>query len=132
MPIRGKSLLSIRIGSYMDKIPTYAVDTLIKGVDVILGRDWLLANRVIINYAKMTCTIRSHGSSKHSIHPLSRGHNDPKPATKDILACLKTQASDGSKEVSSDLISARKAMKALLKGADYLLVLFIIIIYNLY
>ena len=50
LQINGTARLSVRVGSYRDMIPTNVVSTLIEGIDLILGRDWLMANKVVINY----------------------------------------------------------------------------------
>jgi hypothetical protein len=106
----------------MEDVTSHAVDKLIDGVDMVFGQDWFLANKVIINYAKMTCTIRTFGNSKHTIYPLSRGtvidHNPTK-----ALAYLKMKASVEPENVSCDVISAKRAVKSLVKGMDYMILM---------
>ena len=117
LQIKGKSKVTVRMGTYSDKVKSYAVEQLIDGVDMIFGQDWFMENMVIINYAKMTCTIRGFGNVKHTIYPLSRGPakiNSPAKA----LAYMKVQASEGSSNVSCDVVSAKRAVKSLVKGAD--------------
>ena len=76
-------------------IQTNVVNTLIKGIDLILRRDWLIANKVVINYEKMNCTIRTHRNSRHAITPLTKGlDNDPEQ--NQTLAFLNTMTSDRS------------------------------------
>jgi hypothetical protein len=89
---------------------------------MIFGQGWFHANKVIINYAKMTCTIRTFGNSRHTIYPLSRGtvidHNPTK-----TLAYLQKKASEGSNDVSCDVVSAKRAVKSLVKGMDYMILM---------
>jgi hypothetical protein len=80
------------------------------------------ANKVIINYAKMTWTIRAYGNSKHTIYPLSRGEvTDHNPTN--TLTYLQLKAGEGSNDVSCDVISAKKGVKSLLKGMDYMILM---------
>jgi hypothetical protein len=122
LQIQGTGEVTIRVGSYMAEITSHAVNKLINGVDMVFGSDWMRANKVIINYAKMTCTIRAYGNSKHTIYPLSRGEvTDHNPTN--TLTYLQLKAGEGSNDVSCDVISAKKGVKSLLKGMDYMILM---------
>ena len=66
----------------------------------------------------MNCTIRTHGNSRHAITPLTKGlDNDPEQ--NQTLACLNTMSSDRSR--TCEIVSAKRAVKSLLKGTEYML-----------
>ena len=119
LQISGRTKTTIRVGSYMDKIQAYVVEQLIEGIDIILGHTWLKANKVMIDYAKLNCTIRAHGNTRHTVTPLSKGQDDDQ--SKGQVDHFLT-AMEQAPPQTCEKISPSRAAKALRNGADYLLV----------
>ena len=115
--LKGTIELPLRVGSYMQRVEMNVVDELMEGVDLILGTKWLRNNKVKINYAKMNCTIRTFGNARHTVTPLQKGHDyDPEREHVALLARALHQ-----NEQTCEVISPKRAVKALKRGADYLL-----------
>ena len=115
---RGTTHGRVQVGAYLDTVRTNVVDQLLEGVDLVLGGTWLRQNKVKIDYAKMICTIRSHGK-RITITPLIKGHgNDPEHRDVDRFMQVMQTAPPRPCEV----MSAKRAVRALKHGADYMFV----------
>ena len=65
----------------------------------------------------MNCTIRSFGNTRHTVTPLTKGHDyDPEHEVVAHIAQLLIEP-----EQTCEVISPKRAVKALKRGADYLL-----------
>jgi hypothetical protein len=117
LQIKGKTLLHLRVGGYFDKIPAMVVDTLVPGIGLILGDDWLITRKVNLDYDGPHACIKSHQKS-FKIYPLCRAADYETTAARVVAAAI--EKSEWLNK--TELMSAKQAIKAIRKGREYYMI----------
>ena len=115
--IYGTVNLPLRVGMHSTIIEAFVVDTLIEGVDLILGDPWQNHNRVVIDKGERRIKIRTPGKHTTIVYPLNGHHSE---SSGNARAFLHRQHNPEPVVVSA--ISAKTGWKALKKGADYMMI----------
>ena len=56
----GTCTFQLQLGKHTETITAYVLPDLLPGVQLILGQTWLTKNRVMLDFAKMRCTVQPH------------------------------------------------------------------------
>lgn len=108
IPIIGTVMVKVTIGTYTHTLEMYVVDTLVNGIGIILGEDFLFSQKVTLSYSKLTATISTSGCV---IYPVRTGDLHTR---NQYLINLITK---GDTEFTDNLIlTAKQAARALRKG----------------
>ena len=63
MKVEGTATLPMNIQRYAGKTEVHVIENLPEGIDVILGSDWMTAERAVLDYDKMVIRMSKYGCS---------------------------------------------------------------------
>ena len=104
----------IRIGKFVKTIPFLVVPELVTGFEAILGEDFLLKEKVDLQYSKEQAHINSENVT---VYPIQRGDVHTRSPTLYTLI----EVSRG-RRTDPELMSAKQAARALKKGHDHFMI----------
>jgi hypothetical protein len=111
IPVLGTVTATIRTGKLVHRCKFYVVQKLVPHISVILGEDFLITNKVKLDYEAQVAHITTAGCD---IYPVHRGDLHTRAELLINLVHKDTILSDFS---DKDLMSANQAARALKKGA---------------
>lgn len=130
--LKGSTNVPILIQKYMAMIPALIMPTLLPGIDIVLGMDWMRANGVLLDIPAMTCILNTpaNGSKKpiqiiadsQRSHTASSGGEVPAASNAGIEAMRRVCAALATR-TTPDLMSASAARRAIKKNTPGMLVI---------
>lgn len=120
----GTCTLPVKLQSYKGNVTALVLPTIVPGIDYILGQPWLLANKVKLDYAAVTCSI--HSTKRRTIvvagtHP-DKPSRETTPRVHYVRQALNVMATNHTGSAAPKIVSAHAAAKALRSGAHGMIV----------
>ena len=110
---KGTVTLPLRVGQFKTRITATVVETIVPGVEVVLGQAFQSFTQAIIDCGKNKTTLHHPCGRSCSIYPINH--------TTNIMCILMEQAQQSAGPMEADIISSKAANKHLKRGAPYLL-----------
>jgi len=110
---KGTVTLPLRVGQFKTRITATVVETIVPGVEVVLGQAFQSYTKAIIDCGKNKTTLHHPCGRSCSIYPINH--------TVNTMCILMEQAQQSAGPMAADIISAKAATKHLKRGAPYLL-----------
>ena len=110
---KGTVTLPLRVGQFKTRVTATVVETIVPGVEVVMGQAFQRQTSAIIDCGKNKTTLHHPCGRSCSIYPINH--------TMNTMCIFMEQAQQSAGPMAADVISAKAATKHLKKGAPYLL-----------